>query len=422
MATGQVDLGLKLHTLNNAEEIKDIKIHPDYYQSYWIVGFGWDQHRWKNPQMPHKKILDEVFPNTPVFLSRVDGHTSWLNQAAINEFKNMGYDFTKPIVGGKIEIDAQGEMTGILYDQAHIKALLMLPGYKPDQLKKQALRSMKIFNQAGFTHVRDLSMTSTTAQILNDLYQSNLNTLCVEGFVTAESVHDLDRAFEDYQESLKSVNPYLRLKGLKIFVDGSLGSKSAYISKPYVGTDHMGLITWAQEDVAQALRFCWDRNLELAVHVIGDQAAHIVVESARKVSAEGVLGRLHLEHVQLLRPETIQMMKPLHVFCHMQPCHWLSDHTWLDSVIGTLSPYQFSWEALRRNKIPVDWGSDSPIEKPSILNNLKALKLSHLSGVPQYQGDFIKAHEHSDSKWTESHTVIDDNQIIEVIFDGKKII
>jgi predicted amidohydrolase YtcJ len=160
----------------------------------------------------------------------------------------------------------------------------------------------------------------------------------------------------------------------------------------------------------------------MAVHVIGDEAADFVVQAAREVSALGLVGKLHLEHVQLLRPETVNKMKPLHLHCHMQPCHWLSDKTWIKSKIPDLVSFLFQWELLRKNKIAVSFGSDSPIEETSLIRNFKALKDSELHGIPRISIDAKLFHAHPDCAWTNSKTIFDDENIHEVHFNGKRII
>lgn len=422
LATGQVSDGLNLRDLKSPDDVQHISIQPQYMRSTWLTGFGWDQNLWQQQQLPTKTQLDQIFPDQPVFFSRVDGHSSWLNSKAIQELEKLGMDFSKNPVGGNIVRDPSGQPSGVLQDQAHIQALMRLPDFTDEQNKTFLKSSMKIFNRAGFTHVRDMSMTFSQWNLLCELQNQNAMTVCLEGFVTAESAGDLERAYAEVQKCWINPNPFLRMKGLKIFIDGSLGSKTAYLSKPYVGTTQSGLLSWTSVEIEQAIAFAWIKKCEIAIHVIGDQAAHLAAEAARRVSASGLLGRLHLEHVQLLRPETIQILKPLHVHCHMQPCHWLSDHNWLNQSIGDLKSYLFPWESLRKNKIPVFFGSDSPIEPTSLLRNWRALNESELSKIPKLNDDWMKYHAHPDSSWTNSHTVFDQERIHQVYFQGEPLL
>ena len=427
LATGQVASGLSLKNLKSADDIKNLKIETQHFQNQWLVGFGWDQNEWEDPKFPLKKTLDDVFSSHPVFFSRADGHASWINTMAISELKKLGYDFVTDPIGGKISKDLNGEPSGLLFDQAHIKALSLLPSYSPEQIKNFIFKAQKIFNSGGFTHVRDLSMTWQLWQLLAEMVIKKELTVCIESFVTVENINDFDRVFQEIQMMKNNPSSQLRIKGVKLFLDGSLGSKTAYISKNYLdsntNTNSNGLLAWNLNDIKKIIQQTWQNGLELAVHTIGDEAAHQVVLQAREISASGLLGRLHLEHVQILRPETIQLMKPLHLVCHMQPCHWLTDHKWLSKVLPSeLLKDSFPWEALRRNKIPIQFGSDSPIEPTSLIVNRLALVQSATLGVPEFKSDWMMSHQHSDLSWTNSWTEFTDEKILQVFFDGKPLI
>jgi predicted amidohydrolase YtcJ len=425
LATGETQQGLSLNFMRHQNDVSQIQIKPDFLRSDWLIGFGWDQNLWSDSRLPNLKTLDLYFPDRPVFFSRVDGHSSWINSRAVQEFKKKGFDFNVDVVGGKIHRDENG-FTGILSDQAHIKALMMLPAFSEQQIQKFCLNSMNIFNQAGFTHVRDLSMNSQLWKTLCEIQEAGRMTVCLDSFVTSESVSDLERAYLDYLFCEKNKNPYLRIHGLKIFVDGSLGSKTAFLSEPYSETDSFGLISWTNSEIESAIQFCWSKKIAIAVHVIGDEAVHQVALAARSVSARGFEGKIHLEHVQILRPETLSLLKSLHVTIHMQPCHWLSDHLWLDQVVSkNILENQFQWQKIDKNKIPLYFGSDSPIEVTSLLNNKKAIELSPKCPkfkIPKLESDWKKHHSHPDQIWTKSKTVFNDSEILSVYFDGKQII
>ncbi|MBY0554679.1 amidohydrolase family protein [bacterium] len=422
-ATGQVAEGLRLFDLQKAEDISNLQINKNHYRSQWLVGFGWNHNNWMLPQFPDKHLLDKFFPDTPVFFSRVDGHTSWINSKAIGELTRLGYDFTTNPKGGAIERDAKGEPTGILLDQAHINALLKLPDFSEVQHQLFFETSQKIFNRAGFTHVRDMSMNLNAWQLLCAMEDKKNLTVNIEAFVTVENLADLARVLGEIKQIKSIPSKQMRLLGVKIFIDGSLGSKTAYLSQKYLKSDSQGTLTWPHHEIKELVRQSWQAGVQVAIHCIGDEAVHKAVLAARDVAAEGVLGRLHLEHVQILRPETVLAMKPLHVICHMQPCHWLSDHTWLKQALpASLVSYLFQWELLRKNKIPFYFGSDSPIEPTSLFNNKKALQLSHEWGVPALNADWKIYHTHPDNQWAQHHTEISQDEVKQVFFNGEPLL
>ena len=243
---------------------------------------------------------------------------------------------------------------------------------------------------------------------------------------SVESVADLERGYSEYLQCKNNPCDQLRIKGLKIFIDGSLGSKTAYLSANYTDTNNKGLLLWTQTDIEKAIHFSWKNKIEIAIHTIGDEAVHTAAVAAREVAAQGLLGKFHLEHVQIIRPETFKILKPLHVYCHMQPCHWLSDQSWLKQSIGELSDYAFSWEALRKNKIKFDFGTDSPIEPANIALNIQALEQSSQKkqnlSIPKLQDDWWKYHQHKDLNWGNGLTQISNGKVSQVILDGVKLI
>lgn len=425
-ATGQVAEGLQLNGLKNVEEVRTLVINENHYRANWLTGFGWNHNHWPTAKFPHKKTLDEVFKKTPVFFSRVDGHASWINSQAIIELKKLGYDFSADPKGGVIERDETGEPTGILFDQAHINALLRIPDFSEAQNYIFLKKAQSIFNRAGFTHIRDMSMNLNFWQILNKMEDQKNLTVCIDAFVTIESLNDLDRGLKEIGLINKNKSRQLRLQGVKIFIDGSLGSGTAHLSQAYLNSKKghsKGILIWSLAEIKELLKKSWVAGQQVAIHTIGDQAVHTAVVAAREVAAEGVLGLLHLEHVQILRPETVQMMKPLHVTCHMQPCHWLSDNSWLKQALpDELIKNLFQWELLRKNKIPVYFGSDSPVEAPSLFANKRALDESQKWGVPSLNAEWKLFHTHPDGQWMNSFSEIENNKIKQVYFNNEAIL
>ena len=421
-ATGQVSEGLQLNSLTIAEDVANLQIKPQHQRGSWIVGFGWNQNNWSPNTFPNKSTLDRVFKTQPVFFSRVDGHASWINSAAIQELTKAGYDFSKNPQGGVIQRDAKGELTGILFDQAHINALLMLPNFSDQQNTHFFETSQKIFNKAGFTHVRDMSMNPYFWNLLRKMEDQKKLTVALDSLMTVESLDQLDSALVEIKKMQDDKSEQLKLSGVKIFIDGSLGSKTAYLSENYLNTEERGLLIWSYEDIRSLIKTSWQAGQQVAIHTIGDAAVETAVKAAREVSAGGVLGRLHLEHVQLLSSQCIQLMKPLHVTCHLQPCHWLSDSPWVKQALPTtLVKNLFQWQLLKKNKIPFYFGSDSPIEKTSLFDNLRALQESADWGVPALTGSWNEHHQYPDATWCNSKTIFENSQVKQVYFKGNAL-
>ena len=402
LATGEFASGLHLGFLKSPEEIGNISLaNPNYYRKDWLVGFGWNDSQWEKP--PHKDILDKYFPDRPVFFARADGHRCWVNSRAL-------------------EVLGVTSDTGILIEKDHLRAWDALPEFTKDQHRQQVISACKTYNAAGFTHVRDMSCTESLWNLLVEMSNSQDLTVAIEENYTAHDLNNFEKILQFCLQAKKAETPLVRMKGVKVFLDGSLGSETAYLSKPYRGQeDGRGSMLWPLEQMEEALKRTWAAGLEFSVHTIGDEAAHQMVQLARNVSARGAVGRLNLEHVQVLRPETIQMMKPLHVRCHLQPCHWLSDRVWLKEKLGDLYRYAFPWEALRAAQIPFSFGCDSPVEPPSFWRNKVALEESVKEKIKKFNGNLTQTHSHPDSQFADSMTVIEDGEVKEIQFRGRNL-
>ncbi|HWU43778.1 MAG TPA: amidohydrolase family protein [Bdellovibrio sp.] len=405
LATGELASGLNLQSLQSAAEIAQWDLSKkSFYRGDWLVGFGWQDAKWPSP--PRKEILDQLFPNRPVYLAKGDGHTSWVNSAALRE----------------LSLNSE---TGLLTEADHLRSWDLLPTFTEEQQRNNILAACRVYNSAGFTHVRDMTGNESLWNSLTALENENLLTVAFEENFTCYDLAGFEKSLHSALYAKKNETALLRSKGIKFFYDGSLGSETAYLSKPYFGLKdgNRGRVLWNLNDVEIMIKRTWQAGLDISVHTIGDEAAHDIVSLARKISAQGFVGRLNLEHVQVLRPETIQMMKSLHVRCHMQPCHWLSDRVWLKEKLADLYRYAFPWEALRAAQIPLSFGCDSPVEKPSFIANQRALQESPEENIRRFTGSLEETHAHPDNTFAaNSYTVFENEQVKEVVFQGRSLL
>jgi len=432
LSTGQCAARLNLIGLKAEIDLEKWEILPHHYQGSWLVGYGWDENKWQPVQLPHRKTLDQLFPCRPVFFIRADGHSSWVNTKVLELLKiplqlESGQQKV-PTWFEFVDRDCDGFATGILREEAHLAVFAQMPPLEKSQMKQALQKGIQIFNQAGFTHIRDMSSTVQQWDILRTLEDSGELTLFIDSNITCESINDLDLNLESLSYAQKHSSVQMKACGVKIYYDGSLGSETARLSQPYGGhSEKRGHVFWQKKDIETLLVKAWERNLEVSVHTIGDQAVDDIVDIARKISAMGHVGKLNLEHVEVVRPETIQKMKPLHIRCHLQPCHWHTDRVWLHEKLGNLFQYAFPWESLRTSKIPFNFGSDSPIESPSLLANLTAIQQSSKFGIRAFKGDPITHHIYplTSSEDIDSHrcqTAFVNGEVAKLIFRGKDLL
>lgn len=420
-ATGQFTKKLLLNHLRSQQDILSIAPKAENYFGEWLHGFGWDQNQFTDKTFPTREILDQKFADTPVYFVRIDGHAAWVNTSAM---KKMGLweKNIRSIDGGKIILDPSGYPTGVFIDLAMQPFVHNFKNAKVQDIKAELLAGEKAFHRAGFTHIRDLTCDDSQWAAECELESAGELHLAVEQFFSAEDPKDFDDRLRLALETKKQEHHLLRVKGVKVYFDGALGSEGAWISQPYLSGSGMGLKLLADDVLQEMLRRCFTSGLELAVHTIGDESAHRVAQIALEIKKSGIDGHLHLEHAELLRPETIKILQQLSVTCHLQPCHWLSDKLWLSKKIGILSQYAFRWRMLEEANIAFDFGSDSPIEETSLQRNYAAIQDANANGIPKFVGEFSMRHSHSDMNWCpQTHTTYTDGQPTEIIFRNSKI-
>lgn len=412
MYTGQLACTWNLKDISDPDQILQTKIKPEFMRGEWITGFGWDENKWPKNFRIHKDFLDHLSKNSPILLSRTDGHSSWVNSIALEK---LGFHDPQSSSFQEhqdhIVVDEKGMPTGHLKESAHMKALFQLPPADQNLQIKFLLKGAETFNKAGFTHIRDMTSSFEQWSLNRQLLTHPDFLLHTEHWFVCERVDLLSQVLGQLQSCKKDENQWMKVRGVKVFVDGSLGSDTARISSPYPSHNHSGHLLWSEKDVKTVLRETWKNGFEVALHSLGDEATHLVVKWAREVYSEGLQGYLNLEHAEIVRPETIQNMKALHVRCHMQPCHWWGDQKWLREKIGPLFNYAFPWEALRKAQVPVSFGSDAPIEESSLFSNLRALLDSAQNGIKPLSKPALEFHVYPHADSVSGWTLIENDQI-----------
>jgi predicted amidohydrolase YtcJ len=432
-ATGTFNNRVQLHSLsslaNLEADLRRLEIPETAMADQWICGFGWDQNAFAEDDAAahlNHEILDRVFGERPVFFERVDGHAVWVNQSALQQ---AGLWRAHPACppGGEIQLKADGFPSGILLDHAMQMIWKLLPPRTTRQIRHDLLTGQDTFLDAGFTHIRDLSGDEAQWQVTSQLAESGDLRLAVEQFFGAEDPNlfdgQLDLAVRLRRNGV-APGSLIRPMGVKIFLDGALGSEGALLSCEYCGRPgRRGLQLLDVSTLRDFIRRTWEAGLPIAVHAIGDAAAHLLAGTACHVAGSGVKGELHIEHAELMRVDTIALLKNLpSVTCYMQPSHWLTDRRWLKAKIGHLSRRAFRWADLEASNISVMFGSDSPIEKPSLASTFAAVHDLAANDHPLPRNPIEYYHSHKDVEWTpHTETLFSDGQVQLVQFLGRTL-
>jgi predicted amidohydrolase YtcJ len=300
----------------------------------WIVNGDWDHERFSPPELPRKEWIDPVTPANPVCVNRFDGHMVLANAVAL---RLAGITRNTPVPpGGEIVKDpATGEPTGILKDAAMDLVYGKIPGPSFDEKLRAAEASLKEAAAHGVTSVHEMADASSF-EVFEELDKQGRLTARLYVYIPITEVDLLGRL------KIKSPfgGPFLKLAGLKGFVDGSLGSATAYFFEPYADDPKTSGLLHEQmfpEGIMEKRVLEADRaGLQVAIHAIGDRANSLLLDIFERVTAANGPRdrRWRVEHAQHLRPGDIARFGRLQLIASVQPFHLIDDGRWAEKKIG----------------------------------------------------------------------------------------
>ncbi|WP_246104657.1 amidohydrolase [Rudaeicoccus suwonensis] len=333
----------------------------------WIMGGRWDSNKWTPPGQPTRHDLDRVSGDHPVALASIDGHTMWVNTAALSA---VGITFDTPDpAGGVIARDDQGSPTGILREAACEAVERVYASPVSGDLADQLAAAQEHLLSVGLTSVTDLDGEDARAAYLRMKSDGWLNIRVTKGI----PVTHLDAAIAEGRRSGDG-DDWLRVGPVKLFSDGALGSHTCHMSHGFRGDEsNHGMPVLSHEQVLAYARRATDAGIAVATHAIGDQAAHTVLGAYEQLRAEtGTSMTLSIEHSQFLQPDDVHRMAQLGVTASMQPTHCTSDITLCEAMLPDSPLVAYGWRTLLDAGVAVAFGSDAPVEDPNPFFGLHA--------------------------------------------------
>ncbi len=328
-------------------------------EGVWIQGGTWDHERWPGATLPAAAWIDSVTGNTPVFVSRLDGHMALANSAAMRLAGVTSATPTPP--GGEIVRDRNGNPTGVFKDAAMDLVASAIPSPNAEQLDSALAGAMRHAASLGVTAVSHVSASWEEVAALRRARDQGRLTLRV-------TVYTPLAGWREAAESLRVSGPgdeWLRVAGVKGFVDGSLGSTTALFEDPYTdarGTS--GLFVTPEDSLRRWIAAADSAGLQVAVHAIGDRANAILLDVYDSVArAHGPRDRrFRIEHAQHLRPVDIERMARFGVLASMQPYHAIDDGRWAEKRIGRdRIRTTYAFRSLLDAGAELAFGSDWPV-------------------------------------------------------------
>jgi len=325
----------------------------------WILNGDWDHQQFTPPELPRKEWIDEVTPQNPVCVNRHDGHMVLANSLAL-KIAGITKD-TPPPKGGEILKDsATGKPTGILKDAAMNLVLKHVPEPSFKERLGAAEVALKHATEVGVTSVHDMAYASNF-EVYQELLRLNKLTARLYVYIPITEV-------EIYTHlNLKTPfgNNFLKIGGLKGFVDGSLGSSTALFFEPYTDDPEKYGLLYSHmfpEGIMEKRTMLADKSgLQLAIHAIGDKANHIILDIFEKVIAQNGERdrRWRIEHAQHLLPEDIERMGKLNIIASVQSYHAIDDGRWAEKKIGKeRCQYTYAFKSLLEKGVVLACGSD----------------------------------------------------------------
>lgn len=335
------------------------KYAADNPEMPWIIGRGWNQEKWGLGRFPTAADLDAVVPDRPVWLERIDGHAGWANSAAMAAAKITAA--TKAPVGGRIEM-AGGKPSGVFVDAA----VSLVDAAKPKPLARDLDRAFLLAQQKlieqGITSIADMGTTIQEWQAYRragDKKQLAVRILSYGGDV------DNMALIAGGEPTPWLYDDRLRMVGVKLYLDGALGSRGAWLKAPYSdapGQKGLPLLTPAQLR-NKMVRASIDK-FQVAIHAIGDAANAEALAAIADLTAD-LPGerRWRIEHAQIIDPADIPKFAELKVIASMQPTHQTSDRVMAEARLGPdRLKGAYAWRSLEKAGVRLAFGSDVPVE------------------------------------------------------------
>jgi predicted amidohydrolase YtcJ len=323
-------------------------------RSAWVLGGRFDKNRWG--RWPTAAELDRATEGRPAALRSRDGHSRWLNTAAL---RAAGIDArTADPAGGAIEHDASGAPTGILKENANRLADAVVPPPTSDDCFRAIERGQGEAHRRGLTAIEDLEPAAAFSAFQRRRDRGDLRLRVAMGIPHAS----LDAAIALGLRSGLG-DEWLRLGHLKIFTDGALGSQTAALEEPYAGSSDRGLLTIDPATLGPDVVRAAEAGIAVAIHAIGDRAVRVALDAIAPTRATHPALRQRVEHLQLLRREDIGRFGALGVIASMQPIHATSDRDLVDRYWGPeRAARAYPWRQLLSAGARLAFGSDAPVE------------------------------------------------------------
>lgn len=358
---------LNLRNVTSITQLKEMVTERSQQHSpaTWILGYGWDQEKFAEKRLPTRWDLDEAAADNPVILFRVCTHICVANSKALEEAEIEKYTIAP--FGGRIDKDpSTGELTGILREKALKLISKALPKESIEEIFQTCLMACRKAVESGLTGVHWIVESPIEMLAIRKMRMEGKLPLRVYLLAPIEFMEDLEGLGigQGFGDSM------VKIGGLKILLDGSLGGQTAALYAPYDDApETSGMLTYEQKDLEMLVLNAHKAGLQLAVHAIGDKAIDIALDAFENASQKipDVGHRHRIEHASVLNETSIRRMKRLGIIASVQP-HFTNSDFWIEHRLGKKrARWVYPFKSLMKAGAAVCGGSDCPVDPISPL-------------------------------------------------------
>jgi predicted amidohydrolase YtcJ len=381
-----VDLGTAAMTvqLTGTSSIADLQQRLRAYAAAnpskaWISGFGWNQELWPDKRYPTAADLDAVVPDRPVVLERVDGHALIVNGAAL---KAAGVTTATPDpLGGKIERDSSGNPTGLFIDKARALVERAIPPRTSGDEDEALAKAQDELLSFGVTAAGAMSTTADDWAAFQRAGAAGRLRVRLMSYMSAP-----DQVATNQAPTPWLYDDRLRLVGVKLFADGALGSRGAWLKQPYADKpETRGLQFHPDAELLAMADAAASRGFQVATHAIGDAAIAQVITAYEQLHRKYPGDRRwRIEHLQIADPKDIPRLAPAGIIASMQPTHQTSDRLMAEKRLGpNRLAGAYAWQSVLKSGARLAFGTDFPVESPNPFPGLAAaISRQDMNGQP----------------------------------------
>ncbi|MBI6121078.1 amidohydrolase [Salegentibacter maritimus] len=323
----------------------------------FITGRGWDQNDWERKEFPNKDTLDELFPDTPIALTRIDGHALLANQAALDK---AGITTETSFNGGDIE-QKNGKLTGIIVDNP----MQLIAEAQPEPSTKERVNALldaqRLSFKYGLTTVVDAGIDKEIIQLMDSLHKDESLKIRLYAMIS-NTKENLDHYLD--KDPIKTER--LHVRSVKFYGDGALGSRGAALKEEYSDrAGHFGALLSPVEDFKATAERVANSRFQLNTHAIGDSANYMVLETYDKLLANDEDRRWRVEHAQVIDEEDLKYFSK-NIIPSVQPTHATSDMYWAEDRLGDKRIQgAYAYKKLLDQAGIIALGTDFPVEEVS---------------------------------------------------------